>query len=104
MQLSLGVPRLSEKPQKSCHASEESCECFKQCPCAEKSDPGQPPAPLAPVSSDLKLLVIQPEAVPAAWTPPVPPVESAVCPAKFSEHWVGYKGVPLAVAFCRFVI
>ena len=80
------------------------CEGLQSCPCASDRSPDQKPTPLIPATVDLKwliskttesssldaLIIIQPAAV--------------VATASRAEARSAYAGVPLAVAFCRFVI
>lgn len=80
------------------------CEGMKTCPCAKEGERKQQPAPLIPATADLKSLVAKTPgtdamaafiaAPPAAVLP-----KGAVAPARRA-----YAGVPLAVAFCSFVI
>jgi hypothetical protein len=80
------------------------CDGLRSCPCASESHSDQKPAPLVPVTVDLKLLVSkgsEPYRLEALISPPT---NAVVLPASHVDPWNGYAGVPLSVAFCRFVI
>lgn len=82
----------------SCCAGAESC------PCAKQSDPAQKPSPLIPVVPELKWLVsrvLEASGLAARIVPPSDPVRVGVSKSKALG---GFTGVPLAVAFCCFVI
>lgn len=85
------------------------CECCAgpdSCPCAKSDESAPKPAPLLPASaSDLKSplaksgktrVSVETRNIPAA------PAALEGCPVE--RPWVGYTGVPLAVAFCSFII
>lgn len=91
---------------KSCGRGESMscCDGLKSCPCASEGDSDQKPAPLAPVAVDLKWLVSKP-AEPQTLEALISPPSDAVVPAATGPEFAGgYAGVPLSVAFCRFVI
>jgi hypothetical protein len=80
------------------------CEGPKSCPCLSETDPDQKPSPLAAAVVDLKWFVSKPTepdrfvSVPQALENPAIPATRA------GDTIAGYAGVPLAVAFCSFVI
>jgi hypothetical protein len=80
------------------------CDGLQSCPCASEGNPDQKPSPMAPAVVDLKVLVSK-VAEPVKLEPPVchsaDIVVSTTSPADFIS---AYAGVPLSVAFCRFVI
>lgn len=80
------------------------CEGLKTCPCAKKSRENQKPTPLLPASGELKLLLSkapEPSRLGAFVSPPAAAKAVVATPAL---GWSAYAGVPLSVAFCRFVI
>lgn len=62
------------------------------------------PAPLLPASGDLKFFISKAPEVPRLETLLPPPAESKVGLPAAVLFRSGYAGVPLSVAFCRFVI
>ena len=80
------------------------CEGLQSCPCASDRSPDQQPAPLIPAAADLKLLISKtPESSSLDAPISIHPV-AVVATASRAEARSAYAGVPLAVAFCRFVI
>lgn len=80
------------------------CEGLAACPCAKKNDSDQKPAPVAPATVDLKLLVSK-AAEPSRIEPwSHPPTSAVILTAPRTDSESGYAGVPLSVAFCCFVI
>lgn len=94
-------------PAKSCASDTQvACCCgdTQSCPCASESTPDQKPAPLIPAGADLKPLlanVTEPDIF-GIWV--TPPENATVRTTQFSKLAGGYAGVPLSVAFCRFII
>jgi len=80
------------------------CKDLKSCPCEAENEQAPKPAPLVPEPVGFK-----------GWVPPVPmPHEQGFdasvhaqvalfCATQIEPH-AGFTGVPLSVAFCRFVI
>ncbi len=80
------------------------CAAVKSCPCVEESPNHEKPEPLFPASIDLKQLVSK-----TAENPILvdldPPATASTNTAATSIFFHGaYQGVPLSVAFCKFVI
>ena len=107
IQLSQVQVRGATEPAKSCATSGDRmscCEGLKSCPCAKKSDPVEKPSPLVPSAVDLKLFVSKasgPGSLDVIHFPQS--VRVSVNAARWESN-AGYAGVPLSVAFCRFVI
>ena len=92
---------------KSCATSGDRmscCEGLKSCPCAKKSDPVEKPAPLVPAAVDLKLFVSKASGPSGFDVIHFPQSVRVLVSAARRESNTGYAGVPLSVAFCRFVI
>jgi hypothetical protein len=92
---------------KSCGVGAQAmscCEGLQSCPCLDEGGSNQTPALMIPAAVDLKPAISQaPEQNrPAALFPP--PTDAVVATASWTEFRAGYSGVPLSVAFCRFVI
>ena len=95
------------EPGKSCGVLADSlccCAGLQSCPCAKEGDSNQKPGPLIPAAPELKPLISKAPATinfDAMTSPQAEEVEFSVSqtdPAK------GFAGVPLSVAFCRFII
>lgn len=80
------------------------CEGLQSCPCASDRGPEQKSAPLVPATVDLKCLVPQATGTNNHTAPLCPPTGAGVITAATREARWAYAGVPLSVAFCRFVI
>jgi hypothetical protein len=80
------------------------CDGHDSCPCVSESDPVQKPAPLAPATLDLKLLVAKAVDLldTAAWISPASEIARVI--PHHPEFRSGFAGVPLSVAYCSFVI
>ena len=80
------------------------CAGLESCPCVSDRDPEQKPAPLIPAAVDLKWLL--PKAIGAniLAAPVSPKADAGIATASPAEARWAYAGVPLSVAFCRFVI
>lgn len=80
------------------------CDGLQSCPCVSEGEPDQKPSPLTLPAGDLKLLVsgvTGPSGVDELLSQSTEISVSATSGAAFVP---GYAGVPLSVAFCRFVI
>jgi len=95
----------------ACAPASQKAECGccdkKQdaCPCASNKTEHDRSTPLAPPASELKAQLALPSMDPVA--PQVAAIETAAprgSPNAFRDRAAGYAGVPLAVAFCSFVI
>jgi hypothetical protein len=89
-----------------CHreGSASCCADRQSCPCAEESDRDQKPAPSVPAGHDSKWIISRttdPNKLEAFVSPPA---DTGVLSSFCLEPKSGYQGVPLSVAFCRFVI
>lgn len=80
------------------------CEGLRSCPCAEEGDSEQKPGPLIPATLELKPLLSKTSET-ISLNALLPPHAEAIewhttqtYPAR------GFEGVPLSVAFCRFLI
>ena len=94
-------------PAGSCGGNARSgccCEGLQSCPCASDRSPDQKPAPLIPAAVDLKWLIPKATATDSLHAPVSPQSETKVATVSRAEARRAYAGVPLAVAFCRFVI
>lgn len=81
------------------------CDGLKSCPCAKECDPAQKPGPLIPAGADLKLLVSKASEPTGLDTPTIPQTEELIeNVASQTDVRSAFAGVPLSVAFCRFVI
>lgn len=86
--------------------SQQSCCCSSatSCPCIESSSEDKPSLPVLPVQQERLTPLITPT------DPEIPGVETRAGPSDASSSLTtvevnnGYRGVPLAVAFCRFTI
>ncbi len=107
IQFSQAQPCLTAAPAKSCVENESSSCCcgdFQSCPCVSESPPDQKPAPLIPGAVDLKPLISKAPEPCGSETLASPPPTAALPAATLLERRSGYTGVPLSVAFCRFII
>ena len=107
IQLSQVPSSLAGETAKSCATSMQRMDCCKgmeSCPCAKESDQEQKPTPLAPTSVELKLLISKAPDQPSVDALIFPPTEALSATVSQLENRNGYAGVPLSVAFCRFVI
>lgn len=80
------------------------CEGLQSCPCASNRSPDQKPAPLIPAAADLKLLISKTPESSSLDAPIFIHPAAVVATASRAQARSAYAGVPLAVAFCRFVI
>lgn len=80
------------------------CDGLKSCPCASDRSGNEQPAPLIPATVDLKLLVAKAAGTNSFDVPVSPRSATVVATASHPEARSAYAGVPLSVAFCRFVI
>ena len=107
IQLSQMQVCVATEPAKSCATSGHRmgcCEGLESCPCAKKSDPSEKPAPLVPAAVDLKLFVSKASGPGCLDVIHFPRSIRVLGSAARRESKTGYAGVPLSVAFCRFVI
>lgn len=80
------------------------CDGLQSCPCVKECDPDQKPSPLIPAAGDLKWLVSK-ASEPAGLDEQIfPRTESVVSTGSQKDACRAFAGVPLSVAFCRFVI
>lgn len=97
----------ASEPAKSCGdygSIMTCCEGLQACPCASEGKPNQNTPPLAPAAVSLKVLISK-AAEPIRLEAPVSNSPDIVVSTESRLEWInGYAGVPLAVAFCRFVI
>ena len=80
------------------------CDGMRSCPCAKENGRDPKPTPAIPAALDLKWLISN---APGTYSPgaSIPPTTDAVTLTEsFTESRSGFAGVPLSVAFCRFVI
>lgn len=106
VQFSHAQSALATGAERSCGGSESMSCCaeFQSCPCADSGNSDQKSPPLAPASADLKWLVAklaEREVTEVLIEFPAIVVGPSATSLEFSS---GYLGVPLSVAFCRFVI
>ena len=80
------------------------CAGLESCPCVSDRAPEQKPAPLIPAAVDLKWLLPKASATNILDAPVSPREETGISTASRAEARWAYAGVPLSVAFCRFVI
>lgn len=80
------------------------CDGVKSCPCAKSSESNQKPALPAAAAIELKWLVSETAENDLPGTSVSPPNDAVRPAATVSEFRSGFAGVPLSVAFCRFVI
>ncbi|MBK1817385.1 hypothetical protein JIN84_17325 [Luteolibacter yonseiensis] len=95
------------EPVKSCDNGQfmSCCDGLQSCPCAKESDPDQKPSPLIPAGVDLKWLVSKVSEPASLDSPTNPQSETLVVfAASQTDTRCAFEGVPLSVAFCRFVI
>ena len=108
IQLSQVPSCLAGEAEKPCATSAQGMDCCKDaesCPCFEESDQKpQKPTPLIPESVDLKFLYSKAPETTRLEALIVPPGEAVLATASALEIRNGYSGVPLSVAFCRFLI
>ena len=90
----------------SCHreGGASCCDDRQSCPCVEEGDPGQKPAPSVPAGQDLKWLISRTTESNKLEIFTSPSADAGVFSAFCLDLKNGYLGVPLSVAFCRFVI
>ena len=95
------------EPVKSCGSNAPSvccCDGLKSCPCAKDGKSDQKRSPMLPGGGDLKWLVLK-ASVPVGIEPLIFPLtEPVVSTGSQLEARSAYAGVPLSVAFFRFVI
>jgi hypothetical protein len=108
LQLSQAGACMAAKQEKSCVPSAPAmsccCEGLPSCPCAKESRENEKPAPQLPASVELKLLLSKAPESPQHVTLLSPPSISQSVVAFPALDRCAYQGVPLAVAFCMFVI
>ncbi len=107
LQLSQAQLCLTPRVEKSCATEAHAMSCCEgsgSCHCATESRDHEPPTPLVPASVDLKVFLAKAPEVPRVETLFSPPEETRVVEASPVLGRGGYAGVPLSVAFCRFVI
>jgi hypothetical protein len=80
------------------------CDGVKSCPCAKSGESNQKPSLPVAAAVDLKWLVSNTDESDLPGTSVSPPIDAAHPAASVSEFHSGFLGVPLSVAFCRFVI
>ena len=80
------------------------CEGLQSCPCASDRSPDQKPAPLSPATADVKLPISKATESSSLDAPISSQSAAGVATVSRAEARSAYAGVPLAVAFCRFVI
>jgi hypothetical protein len=99
---------LGNSPSPECaetSSAMDCCESIKSCHCAEDHSPEPKSAPIVVVSVDIKLLLSNPPENDRFVTV-VSPRSSGIRETAISTpDWhAGFMGVPLSVAFCRFLI
>ena len=107
IQLSQVQSCLAAEPAKPCATKAHPgccCDGMRSCPCAKDSDQNQKPAPLIPAALDLKLLISKTPGTHGLDALIPPPAAAVVFTASSPKSRNGFAGVPLSVAFCRFVI
>ncbi len=95
------------EPVKSCGGNAHSmccCDGLQSCPCAKESDSDHKPSPLIPAQGDLKWLVSKATEPTGLDKSSFPLTEAVVSTGSQMEARSAFAGVPLSVAFCRFVI
>jgi hypothetical protein len=103
-QIAAGVVPHQERPA-PCDAS--TCHCCKgkeACPCAKRSSGEQAPLPTVPPVNAAKLdpyLLTNGVALPEQAKIPLPPAAEITLPIGTVR---GFRGIPLTVSFCRFLI
>lgn len=82
------------------------CGPAESCPCAKRSDPDRKPAPAIPAAVELKQLVLSllPDSDPVTGIFAGPAGAALVVEARPRCHIDHFAGVPLAVAFCSYLI
>ncbi len=106
-QLSQMPSALAGQPQQQCATQAlamSCCEGLGSCPCATESRENDKPAPLLPASLQLKFFISKAPEQPRLETFFSLPAGIQGGPASPAPCRGGYAGVPLSVAFCRFVI
>jgi hypothetical protein len=104
LQLSQAKPCLATQTTQACAADMSCCGDAESCPCASESRGNEKPAPLLPASVDLKVFLSKAPEAPVLETRLSPAAKSRVAMVSPAPFRSGYAGVPLSVAFCRFVI
>lgn len=107
IQLSQVQPCKAADPAKSCGVKAHPMSCcggLASCPCAKETDQKQKPAPLIPAAFDLKLISLKASGTTNIEGLILPSADVVHVTASALEIRIAYAGVPLAVAFCRFVI
>jgi len=99
---------LASGPSASCHGAERaSCCCTGEdhCPCVKSAPEKDSKTPLSPVSSETKAPeFIEPSSEVPARDSRIHSLYEVREPLGCGRFPVGYLGVSLSVAFCRFVI
>lgn len=98
---------LAAESGKSCGEAGEAmscCEGLQSCPCAKGGDSEQKPSPLIPAALDLKTLLSKTSESINLDALVSPRAETIKCFATQTDPASGFAGVPLSVAFCRFLI
>ncbi|MBC7980796.1 MAG: hypothetical protein H7Y36_09565 [Armatimonadetes bacterium] len=88
-------------------ATDASCGCCgdsDQCPCAHQSENEKPTLPAIPVSREGINLAVSPAGPEIFEITPTQYLGVVLDPLIRSDAPNGYRGVPLSVAFCRFII
>ena len=80
------------------------CDGLQSCPCAKEGNSDQKSVPLMPATVDLKLLALRGSEPTSPEAFVSPPTDTVVSITPRLQPKSGYAGVPLSVAFCRFVI
>ncbi len=105
IQFSQVPSRLAGESMKLCAVRPMACcEGIKTCPCAKEDERKQQPAPLLPAAADLKCLVARTPGTDALAAFIAPPPATLLPSGAGAAARQAYAGVPLAVAFCRFII
>ncbi|NQX00473.1 hypothetical protein HQ447_07415 [bacterium] len=107
LQLSQFQACLNTRDAESCGGdgfSVSCCDGLDSCPCASQRDSDPKPAPLAAAGTELKWLVARPLETKDFAAVACPIGNPAIPRGCLLEVRSAYAGVPLSVAFCRFVI
>lgn len=97
----------ADEAVKSCGEQGEfmsCCEGLRSCPCAKGGDSEQKPGPLIPATLELKPLLSKASETISLDVLVSPRAESIEWYARQTDSARGFAGVPLSVAFCRFLI